>query len=111
MRKFGTLLLGLAVTIGLANYHRDIFWHSAVSFAGTQSVIAQIAPEEFSLEPMDVTRLDAILQEQVAGEITSQPGQGPKIYWNHCFHQRNLHYCGSRSQCQPNANFLSCDEC
>lgn len=66
MRKFGALLLGLTVTIGLANYHQDIFWRSAT---------AQPAPEEFSLEQMDVTKLDAILQEQVAGEITGQPGQ------------------------------------
>ncbi|MEM8718830.1 MAG: hypothetical protein AAGE84_05915 [Cyanobacteria bacterium P01_G01_bin.39] len=66
MRKFGTLLLGFALSIGLANYHQDIFWRSAV---------AQPAPEEFNLEQMDVTKLDAILQEQVAGQITGQPGQ------------------------------------
>ncbi|MEM8672311.1 MAG: hypothetical protein AAGF83_00345 [Cyanobacteria bacterium P01_G01_bin.67] len=66
-RKFGTLLLGLAVTIGLTNYFSDRLWQP--------SAIAQPAPEEFSLEPMDMERLDAILQEQVAGNIATQPGQ------------------------------------
>lgn len=65
-RKFWALLFSLAITIGLTNHLSDGFWQSSVS--------AQSAPEEFSLEPMNIETLDAILQEQVSN-ITTQPGQ------------------------------------
>lgn len=65
-RKFGVLLFGLAVTVGLTSYPNHHLWLS--------SALAQSAPEEFSLEPMDMERLDTILQEQFDG-VSTQPGQ------------------------------------
>lgn len=65
-RKFWAVLWGAVITIGFANYLN----HGSLKSAA----IAQPAPEEFSLEPMDIERLDAILKEQVE-DITTQPGQ------------------------------------
>lgn len=65
-REFWALLVGLAVTTGFTNHLTNGLWSS--------SALAQSAPEELNLEPMDTERLDAILQEQV-DDISSQPGQ------------------------------------
>lgn len=71
-RKFWALLCGCAITIGFTNY----FNHSLLESAALAQPAppAPPAPEEFSLEPMDIDRLDAILKEQV-GDVTTQPGQ------------------------------------
>ncbi len=65
-RKFWALLVGLAVTTGFTNHFSNGLWRS--------SALAQSAPEELNLEPMDIERLDTILQEQV-DDISTQPGQ------------------------------------
>ncbi len=65
-RKFWILLLGFAVAAGLTNYLHNSFFILPVS--------AQSEPQEFSLEPMNVERLDAILQDTIS-DIQTQPGQ------------------------------------
>lgn len=66
-QKFGLLLFALAATIGLPSFSSN--HHLQIS-----PVLAQPTPAEFSLEPMDIERLDAILQEQLE-DIATQPGQ------------------------------------
>ena len=65
MRKFWALLFIAAVAIALTNFNS-----SGLSFRA----VAQQAPAEFSLEPMNIDRLDVILKEQV-GNVSAQPGQ------------------------------------
>ena len=64
MRKFWALLLIATMAIVSINFDSS----------GLSSAIAQQSPAEFSLEPMNIDRLDAILQEQV-GNVSAQPGQ------------------------------------
>lgn len=65
-RKFWVLLFSAVVIVGLINYPQDDLLHSSAS--------AQSTPKELSLEPMDVQRLDSILQQQV-DNISTKPGQ------------------------------------
>ncbi len=65
-QKFWTLLLGLTVATGLTHCLNNNFLILAVS--------AQSEANEFSLEPMNIERLDAILQNTVS-DIQTQPGQ------------------------------------
>ena len=66
-REFWALLFGVSVIVGTIGYSQDNLLPSAV--------LAQPAPPEFSLEPMDVKRLNAILQKQVDNISSTQPGQ------------------------------------
>ncbi|MEL6439998.1 MAG: hypothetical protein AAFQ80_12180 [Cyanobacteria bacterium J06621_8] len=66
-QKLGIWLLSLVVVIGATNFTQNTWGH--------QSTLAQSTPAESGLELMDVEKLDAILREQVNGDIRAQPGQ------------------------------------
>ncbi len=61
-----TLLFGFAVATALTNCLNNSFL--------TLPVSAQSEPQEFSLEPMNIERLDAILQDTIS-DIQTEPGQ------------------------------------
>ena len=65
-RKFWAFLLGLAIATELTtSLHNSLV---------ILPVSAQSEPQEFSLEPMNVERLDTILQDAISN-IQAQPGQ------------------------------------
>ncbi len=66
-REFWALLFGASVIVGTVGYSQNNLLPSAA--------LAQPAPQEFSLEPMDVKKLNAILQKQVDNISSTQPGQ------------------------------------
>ncbi|MEM9272150.1 MAG: hypothetical protein AAGA80_04175 [Cyanobacteria bacterium P01_F01_bin.143] len=65
-QKFWTFLLGFAIATGLNSKLDNAFLISPV--------VAQSEPTEFSLEPMNIGRLDTILQDAVQ-DIQTEPGQ------------------------------------
>lgn len=66
-QQFWTFLLGFAIATGLNSKVNSGFIISPV--------VAQSEPTEFSLEPMNIERLDAILQDSVHEDIQTEPGQ------------------------------------
>jgi len=65
-RKFWSLLVGVLILVCTTNLPLKSWLNS--------SALAQSAQEEFSLEPMDVEKLNSILEEQI-NDVSTKPGQ------------------------------------
>ena len=65
-RKFWSLLVGVLILVCMKNFPIRSWFNS--------SALAQSTQQEFSLEPMDIEKLNSILEEQI-NNISTEPGQ------------------------------------